>query len=322
MWVKEGPCEGTTPPTFAPVPFNPMDGCTYEKCETVSEPCACGSPGCPTSWGQTSGCKRENQSCTTLPVEKFSSSANYVAGDIIRVGAAKFRCKAYPYVGWCNEAAYQPTLEGDNGWSEVWEEAGLCERTVTTELKLRSSMTLSLERCPSGALETSQAIAAIEAAIKTVVQGSLEPDQSVKLVNITSFECSAANRRLVSWLRSLQSDQQSEAQVGFEVTVNDMCVGEEEECGVDESVARNLATSVNTALQDAVSGGEFDDALLEAAQVSGSESLQSASVTRVSWGVAEDCSVTAGGGSDGVTSARSACDFSMVSASYEGPLFH
>lgn len=306
-------------PTFAPIPFDPMGTCTYEKCETVSESCDCGSQGCPTSWGQTSGCTRESQSCAIVPVEPFSSSSKYAAGDFVRVGAAKFKCKEFPYEGWCSMAAYQPTLE--NGiWTDAWQSGGMCERVVTMELSIQFSMTLHLESCPTGAEEIDQGTSALESAVQTTVQESLEDGQSVTSVEVTSFECTTARRGLVSWLRNLQSVTPSEAHVNFKVGMREICIGDG--CDGDAPfVAKALVTGVNFGLQEAVRIGRFDDALAEAAQDSGPESFQSAHAESTSWGVAEGCSSSAGGGSDGATSTTSACDFSMVSMLEKSTIF-
>lgn len=263
-------------PTFAPVPFEPLSGCTYEKCTTES-------------------------SCNVVNVEPFSSETNYQAEDIVRVGAIKFKCRSFPNEGWCNNSAYQPTLE-TGIWADAWEMVGMCKRTVSTSLKVKSTLILSVDgSCPQSDSEIQQAKSSIEAATREVIEASLVEGQSLASVAVTSFACEAATRRrLDSGLRKLQTSSTITAET--ERVLEQVCIGEE--CLKGPAMAKDFSDQVNDAVEESVQSGEYTEALKSAGLVATAEDA--------TWGVSTECTTTAGGGSDGAVSETSPCEYSMV----------
>ena len=169
-WAKVGYCEGSIAPTPSPTPYmgNADDpyACTYKKnikstSETVScthgstdctcqnipstVSCSCATYGC-SNYGITDcsqstplGTKIEyNLVCTKpkivetdLKVDNWSSSTTYIAGDVVRVGADRYKCKDWPYTGFCNQESYNPSTAL---WSSAWSRDGECPMVPTSEV--------------------------------------------------------------------------------------------------------------------------------------------------------------------------------------------
>merc|ERR1712150_232457 len=113
-WKLVGACIGTLSPTASPVPY--MGQCEFNNCveEDVIEQCTPGSAGCSCGAEDAAGpsCQRDitREVCSDVAVNSWSSSIDYVAGDVVRIGAKRFKCKEWPFNRWCNVEAYQPTL--------------------------------------------------------------------------------------------------------------------------------------------------------------------------------------------------------------------
>ena len=143
-WTNKGFCDGTISPTASPVVFMPGISCTYSKCENQETPCTCSSSGCPTTNGQTANCKKTSTVCNDTDVDPYSSSVVYKAGDVVRIGANMFKCKGYPYTGWCSQSGYAPDLK-PNIWSNAWDKDGTCAPlpSMATLVTFFSSLSLS-----------------------------------------------------------------------------------------------------------------------------------------------------------------------------------
>ena len=127
-WELLGSCVGTLAPTDAPVPYSGT--CEYDKETCVVENCLCSEPDCPNPGNladTSTSCVKET--CTTIdwPVEPWSGEAAYVQGDVVRIGAQKFKCRKYPYSLWCSWQTYMPSLDpGETEWTGAWTMDGTC----------------------------------------------------------------------------------------------------------------------------------------------------------------------------------------------------
>ena len=139
-WILKGHCDGTIAPTSAPQVYGGT--CTYEKTfEDVN--CAKGVDG-PTGGTYSSGgtviapqgicsCATDDDDCTSgtldiktsQTVNKYSKTVNYDFGDVVRIGAQRFKCKHWPNGLWCANDAYAPTME-PGIWSDAWTKDGMC----------------------------------------------------------------------------------------------------------------------------------------------------------------------------------------------------
>jgi len=133
-WIIMGSCDGTFAPTGAPVPY---DGdCQYSKCEleekTITN-CSPGSSNCSCTSNQSAGvgCTKtvEELQCNSTDVEPWNSRINYVEGDVVRLGRARFRCREWPFFLWCRQFVYSPTLASDGIWNDAWIADGSCPPT-------------------------------------------------------------------------------------------------------------------------------------------------------------------------------------------------
>lgn len=128
-WNVLGGCTSSMSPTASPSAYSGT--CLYEKCTLVQvdEICSPGATGCSCGAGDpaTDDCKRDIkvEVCDDLPVNVWSSGADYAAGDVVRIGRKRYKCKSYPYTAWCNIDAYKPTI--DSGiWGDAWARDGDC----------------------------------------------------------------------------------------------------------------------------------------------------------------------------------------------------
>jgi len=139
-WDLKGYCDGTISPTSAPTAYVNDDQssapaqcdspatvkeCFFEKdVTTTGVTCTCSAVDCPNPNGLTGSACKKDVTVTTCPsVDAFSSSATYVAGDVVRIGTKKFQCKVWPYFLWCGQR--EPSLE-PGIWSDAWSEIGDC----------------------------------------------------------------------------------------------------------------------------------------------------------------------------------------------------
>jgi chitin-binding protein len=80
-----------------------------------------GSSGGTTSGGSSSAGASGN-SCANIATWKLST---YSAGDLVQSGGKIYKCKEYPYVGWCgSNVAYAP-ISG-YAWMDAWDLVGPC----------------------------------------------------------------------------------------------------------------------------------------------------------------------------------------------------
>ena len=63
---------------------------------------------------------------TKTEVKVWDRLANYITGDVVRVGNKRFKCKEWPYFFWCRVSAYMPTLENDGIWALAWTKDSVC----------------------------------------------------------------------------------------------------------------------------------------------------------------------------------------------------
>jgi len=129
-WNLISACSGTLIPTAAPVMY--AGTCKYKKCVEMKgiEQCAPGSTGCSCGTNDAAGpsCRRDvrRESCSDVDANPWSSSVDYDTGDVVRIGAKRFKCREWPNKLWCSKEAYQPTLENSNIWDMAWSEDGTC----------------------------------------------------------------------------------------------------------------------------------------------------------------------------------------------------
>mmetsp|Transcript_21631 Transcript_21631/g.49554 ORF Transcript_21631/g.49554 Transcript_21631/m.49554 type:complete len:670 (-) Transcript_21631:115-2124(-) len=145
-WTLKGYCDGTISPTQAPTAYTNTGGqtapatceveaaavttinkCFYEKdVKTTGVSCTCSDSDCPNPNGQTTGCTKTTVETSCPSVDAYSSSATYEAGDVVRIGNARFKCKAWPHYLWCSNSAYEPTTDPTDIWTDAWSTDGTC----------------------------------------------------------------------------------------------------------------------------------------------------------------------------------------------------
>merc|ERR1712115_92949 len=119
-WTLMGACTGTFSPTSSPVAYSGT--CEYSKCAMTddTEQCTPGSNGCSCNVGDSAGpgCIRDIsvEVCTDTTVGVWSSSADYVTNDVVRVGTQRFKCREWPNYLWCGNSSYKPQIE-EGIWS-------------------------------------------------------------------------------------------------------------------------------------------------------------------------------------------------------------
>jgi hypothetical protein len=126
-WDVKGYCDGTKVPTASPTPYT--GSCTYLKEETTTENCLCSEADCPNPGNlpETSQlCEKTTTTSTSEPVNVYSSSTTYAAGDVVRLGVDRFKCKPWPYYLWCSNDGYKPTADSEGMWGEAWTTDGVC----------------------------------------------------------------------------------------------------------------------------------------------------------------------------------------------------
>jgi len=129
-WDLVGTCDGSRAPTSSPVAYGGT--CEYNKCVTTTARVSCvpGESGCSCTAGYPAGpsCKKDldTTTCSDVPVNAWSSSVDYVEGDVVRVATKRFVCKGYPAYFWCRLKNYKPELEPNNVWNQAWDEDGMC----------------------------------------------------------------------------------------------------------------------------------------------------------------------------------------------------
>jgi len=163
-WTLKGYCDGTMSPTQAPTAYNNADLptvnipvscevqtaansnvklCYYEKTvTTTSVSCMCGDSDCPNPTGlagASTACKKTTVETSCLSVDTYSSSTSYDAGDVMRIGNARFKCREWPYNKWCRNSAYKPSLEAGI-WSKAWSTDGTC--SALTQAVLTGSLSI------------------------------------------------------------------------------------------------------------------------------------------------------------------------------------
>ena len=125
-WVRKGYCTGTMSPTLAPAPYTGI--CMYNSC-TNSEStvnCILGSLRCRCSGND---CTKHDvvTTCTDKDVDLWSSSTDYVTGDVVRIGDRRYKCREWPFYPWCRNGAYKPMGGENNGfWKMAWTLDGVC----------------------------------------------------------------------------------------------------------------------------------------------------------------------------------------------------
>ena len=64
----------------------------------------------------------------------WSDSTVYLAGDKVRSYNKAYKCKPYPYTGWCNEKVYHPPMGMSTAttglWTEAWTVVGECKENT------------------------------------------------------------------------------------------------------------------------------------------------------------------------------------------------
>ena len=150
-WTLKGHCDGTSSPTATPTAFNNADcpvasaypECTYEaglptpattipQCkynkavEVTGIVCNCGDSGCPTPSPTSSSCTKTEIRNSCPAVNSWSSGVSYEAGDVVRIANYIYTCKAWSYYLWCSNAAYKPTTDPTDIWTQAWTAGGTC----------------------------------------------------------------------------------------------------------------------------------------------------------------------------------------------------
>ena len=150
-WTVKGYCDGTMSPTQAPTAYDnavvlapsvpatcevettataTINKCYYEKdVTTTGVACTCSASDCPNPTGlvgTSTACKKTTVFTSCPSVDVYSSSATYEAGDVVRIGNARFKCKAWPYYLWCSNSAYEPTTDPTDIWTDAWSTDGTC----------------------------------------------------------------------------------------------------------------------------------------------------------------------------------------------------
>jgi len=142
-WELKGLCEGTMAPTGSPIAYanDPLDSipieceaetaaggsvdtCYYTKAVTTQESCTCEDADCPNPLGLSGAACTKDVTVTHCPtVELFSPSATYGAGEVVRVGTKRFKCKDWPFYQHCGVPYYAPTGED---YGAAWRDDGDC----------------------------------------------------------------------------------------------------------------------------------------------------------------------------------------------------
>lgn len=128
-WRQIGACSGTSTPTIAPVMY--VGPCKHNKCVEVDDTMQCtpGSTRCSCNINDTTGpsCQRtiRRDICSDMDVNRWSDNVDYTAGDVVRIGSRRFKCREWPVTLWCNLEAYTPMLESGI-WDQAWSEDGTC----------------------------------------------------------------------------------------------------------------------------------------------------------------------------------------------------
>lgn len=80
------------------------------------------------------GCtkKYEEEQCNRTDVKPWDSESDYSEGDVIRVGANRFKCRDWPSSFWCNISSYTPGPEVNGVWSNAWIADGTCNDLLTS----------------------------------------------------------------------------------------------------------------------------------------------------------------------------------------------
>lgn len=150
-WTTVGPCTGTSAPmTASPTTTLPSSSptssptaysgtCEYDKIVVTAGPSVPCVHGSSTSCictavdvsvnplGYTCTMPSTVTTPTPTPVTAWSKSINYAAGDVVRVGINRFKCKESPFSGWCSVEAYAPAIGGSVRWTDAWTVDGVCQ---------------------------------------------------------------------------------------------------------------------------------------------------------------------------------------------------
>ena len=127
-WMLTGTCEGTFSPTSSPVAYNGTS--QYNQCRMTSTKVTCisGSTGCSCSCTPAT-CKKDVESsvCTPTDVDPWDNNVNYFAGNVVRVGTTRFKCRGGgPYYFLCRMSAYKPQLDSNSIWNQARTTDGVC----------------------------------------------------------------------------------------------------------------------------------------------------------------------------------------------------
>ena len=93
-WTVVGFCRGSRAPTGSPVQYTGT--CQFNKCVIEPEggdpvPCVNGQQGCTCDSEGVCTKRPDLEICTLEDVEPFSSSAEYVEDDVVRIGTKRFK---------------------------------------------------------------------------------------------------------------------------------------------------------------------------------------------------------------------------------------
>jgi ribosomal protein L21E len=127
-WILKGSCDGSNAPTGSPVQYTGNLAapfmCQYQSCSDVVSACTCSDSTCPSTSGQTTGCKRTTNVCVMNNVNVYSTSASYKEGDEVRVNVQRYKCRGWPNSGWCGNEGYQPEVTAVS--ADAWTKSGIC----------------------------------------------------------------------------------------------------------------------------------------------------------------------------------------------------
>ena len=137
-WTLKGFCEGTISPTMSPSEY--LGVAWYVKCNDSLSSCspgekanpaeAPGSTDCSCSAGADSGSHCKRQKCSYVEAVAYSSSTTYAAGDVIRDGTQRYKCKGHPFTGWCSNGERYAPPTGDL-WQDAWSVDGTANPIYT-----------------------------------------------------------------------------------------------------------------------------------------------------------------------------------------------
>jgi len=111
--VTSSPVTPTVTPTDAPISTGPTDA------PISSSPTGAPASAIPTN-APVSGSPIVAPNCPPA----FSDSVQYSAGDEVTVENKIYKCKPFPYTGWCSQGGYQPGASAN--WSMAWTRNGDC----------------------------------------------------------------------------------------------------------------------------------------------------------------------------------------------------